>query len=159
MTTLLLTDPTNPRCVVPERTGPGTLLSAYLRSHRLDEALASGISPDSSATLSLRAHTLIGARARGGLASTLRNLIRDAQDPPGLFPAGVPICRRKIRRSRKTIEALADRLAGGQPIDACGVAKVHLLLTDGSGPVYHRPRADDLEPALQQALEALELTV
>jgi hypothetical protein len=159
MTTLLLTDPANPRCVVPGRAAAAARLSSHLYARRLDEALASGVSPDSSAALSLRARTLIGASARVGLARSLRCLLRDARRPLGPFTAHVPICRGKILQSSRTIEELADRLAGRDPVDARGVAQVQLLLTDGEGPVYYRPGADDLEPALRQALRGLDLTV
>ena len=69
----------------------------------------------------------------------------------------VPICRSKILRSRETLQALADRLVSTDPVDACGVARVRLLLTDGSGPIYARPTADDLEPALERTLVALTI--
>jgi hypothetical protein len=69
----------------------------------------------------------------------------------------IPICRAKILRSTETLEALADRLASTDPVDACGVAQVRLLLTDGSGPIYTLPTADDLEPALQRRLVALAM--
>jgi hypothetical protein len=133
-----------------------THLWTHVRSHRLDRGLASGLSPDSSAALSLRAHTLIGARARAVLARSLRNLVEDAQRPLQPLSLGLPICRRKILRSRNTLEKLAERLVSRDPLDVAGVAKVRLLLSDGCGPVYDRPGADDLEPALQEALDALE---
>jgi hypothetical protein len=34
-----------------------------------------------------------------------------------------------------------------------------MLLIIGDGPVYHRPAADDLEPAVQAALAALEFNL
>jgi hypothetical protein len=156
MTTLLLTDPANPGCVIQQRSLTSTRVCAQLRSHGLDRALASGVSPDSSAALSLRAQALISARARRALARSLQRLIEDARRPLGPFTPMVPICRRKILRSRESLEQLAARLLSGDPVDACGMAKVRLLVTDGSGPVYDRPAAEDLEPAVQQALEALE---
>jgi len=159
MSTLLLTDPENPSCVVLERTRMRTRVWAHVRSHDLDRALASGLSPDFSAALSLRAHTLIGARARAVLARSLRNLVQDAQRPLQPLSLGVPICRRKILGSRNTLEQLAERLASREPLDVAGVAKVRLLLRDGCGPVYDRPGGDDLEPALREALEALEPAV
>jgi hypothetical protein len=42
------------------------------------------------------------------------------------------------------------------PVDARGVAQVRLLMHDAAGPVYDRPARNDLEPALQQALQAIE---
>jgi hypothetical protein len=158
MTTLLLTDPTNPRCVLPERRRTRTRLSAHLRAHSLDRALASGASPDSNAALLLRAQKLIDARTRGALARSVRQLIDDARRPLAPFAARVPICRRKIFSSAESLQALADRLVSSDPVDARGVAMVSLLLTDGCGPVYNRPPADDLEPALERALLALEVT-
>src|SRR6185312_8162272 len=112
-------------------------------------------SPDSSAALSLRARALIGTTARAGLAGSVRRLIKEAEHPTGPLTFRVPICRAKILRSRETLEALADRLVSTDPVDACGVARVRLLLTDGSGPIYARPTADDLQPALQRTLVAL----
>jgi hypothetical protein len=56
------------------------------------------------------------------------------------------------------LEALAARLESVDPVDACGAAKSHLLLKETTGPVYDRPAADDLEPAIHQVLRALELT-
>jgi hypothetical protein len=131
----------------------------HLHSRELDQALAAGVSPDMSAALSLRAHTLISPRARTRLARSIRKLIQDAQHPLGPLDPGVPICRRKILRSRKMLQALAARLESTDPVDACGAAKGHLLLNGSSGPVYERPAADDLEPAIQQVLRALAVTV
>lgn len=159
MTTLLLTDPANPRCVIKQRRRPRTRVFAHLRSHDLDRALASGVSPDSSADLSLRAHSLIGARTRVALARSIWSLIADAQRPYGPFVSRVPMCRRKVLRSSGSLEELAQRLVQRDPVDARGVAKVSVLLSDGGGPIYDGPAADDLEPAIQEALEALELAV
>lgn len=119
--------------------------------------MASGTSPDASPALSLRAQILIGAKERKRLARTIRRLVRDAQFPLTPLTPGVPMCRRKIQRSRKTLQALAERLAGASPVDARGVAQVRLLLCDSSGPLCWRSGADDLEPAVQEAIEALEV--
>jgi len=134
-------------------------LRAYLRSRELDRALATGVSPDSSGAISLRAHTLVGAATRSALARSVRRLIEDAQQPLSRLTPVVPICRRKILSSRKTLEELADRLASGDPVDARGVAKARLLLSDGAGPVYNQPAADDLEPALHEVLRTLQLAL
>jgi hypothetical protein len=157
MTTLLLADPNNPSCIISERGRMRTRLSARLRSHALDRALAAGVSPDSSAALSLRAHALIEAGARGTLARSIRRVTDNAVRPFGPLSPGIPTCRRKILASREGLEALAARLEAGDPVDVRGVAMVAVLLTDGGGPIYERPGANDLEPALRQALKALDL--
>ena len=48
------------------------------------------------------------------------------------------------------------RLAGPGPVDARGVAQLHLLLTDGTSPLFSHPHADELEATLEGALDALE---
>jgi hypothetical protein len=159
MSTLLLTDQNNPGCVISERSRTRTRLSAYLRSRALDRALAAGVSPDSNAALSLRAQTLIGATARSSLARTIRRLITDARHPPHPLTAHVPLCRGKIIRAAQTLERLAERLMSEEPVDARGVAQIRLLLIGDCGAFYDHPAADDLEPALQEAMRALEPSV
>jgi hypothetical protein len=157
MSTLLLTDRSNPSCIVSERSRVLTCLSTRLRSRALDRALAAGVSPDSSAALSLRAHALIGPATRARLAWTIRRLIADAHHPLHPLTPYVPLCRRKIIRSAGTLEEVAERLQGDGPVDARGVAQIRLLLIGDRGALYDYPAADDLEPALQEALHALEV--
>jgi hypothetical protein len=156
MSTLLLTDRSNPSCIISERSRALTRLSTHLRSRALDRALAAGVSPDSSAALSLRAHTLIGTAARARLAKAIRRLIEDARHPLHPLTPQVPLCRRKIIRSARTLEEVAERLHGDDPVDVRGVAQIRLLLIGDCGALYEYPAADDLEPALQEAKQALE---
>ena len=157
MTTLVITEEDGRSYVSCKHSSPRTRLTARLRSWTLDSRLASGACPDSTAALSLRAHSLIGGSTRQRLANALRRLVREAQRPPDPFLRGVPICRDEILRARAGLEELADQLLDPMPVDARGVAMVRLLLADGSSPIYHRCRDGDLEQALQQALDALRL--
>ncbi|MBV9415901.1 MAG: hypothetical protein JO363_13050 [Solirubrobacterales bacterium] len=50
-------------------------------------------------------------------------------------------------------------MSSPEPVDARGVALLRLLLIGMVGPLYDGPGADDLEPVLQAALEALELSI
>lgn len=156
MTMLLLIDPKNPERVISEHGLLRTRLWMHLHASRLDRALAAGAWPDSSAALSLRAGELIGRSARRGLARSLRRIIEDAWLPLGPLNSAVPLCRRKVLASQASLLALAERLTSGEPVEARGVAQVSLLLGDSCGPLYDRPSADDLEPAIQAALAALE---
>ncbi len=84
----------------------------------------------------------------------------DAASQPFVpLTSGVLICRRKVLASQETLWELADRLTSGEPVEARGVAQVRLLLIAGDGPLYHHPAADDLEPAAQAALAALEFSL
>jgi len=156
MSTLLLTDHRNPSCIIPARSRALTRLSTHVRTRALDRALAAGVSPDSSAALSLRAQMLIGHASRAGLARMIRRLVNDARQPRTPFTPHVPLCRRKIIRSARTLEELATRLLDDGPVDARGVAQIRLLLIGDRGALYDWPRADDLEPALQEAIRSLD---
>ncbi len=157
MTTLVLADKRNPGCVVVERCRTAVRVRVRVHARQLDRALARGVSPDSSAGLSVRAHDLIGSRARGMLAKAIRRLVDDVSHPLQPLHFTVPICRSKVWRSRHTLEELADRLLGDEPLDARGLAQLRLLLSDGAGPLYDHPSANDLEPALERAIAALEV--
>jgi hypothetical protein len=133
-------------------------LRARLGARRIDEVLARGVSPDSSVTLSLRAHTLIGIRTRRSCSRGLRTVVNQAR-APAWHPVAVPLCRRKIVAAEELIEHLAERLTDGRPVAARGVAQIHLLLTNGRSPIYYHPQADDLQPALRAAAAALEPTI
>ncbi len=159
MTTLLLTDLEHPEMVVAAERGVRARLWARTHASALDRALAAGACPDTSATLSLRAGELIGTRARGDIARSLREVVELACQPRAPRACSVPLCWRKILAARPALLALACRLESPQPVDARGVARARLLLTAGNGPLYDRPGADDLEPAVQDALTALEVTL
>ena len=157
MTTLVLADKRNPGCVIVERSRATARVRVRMRARQLDRALAEGASPDSSAGLSVRAHDLIGSRARTVLADAIRRLVEDAVHPLRPLQFNIPVCRSKVRRSRRTLEAVAERLVADEPLDARGLAQLRLLLTDGAGPVYDHPGANDLEPALRRVMAALEV--
>lgn len=156
MGTLLLTDPSNPSRIIVERTKLRTRLSTRVRARALDRALAAGVSPDSSAALSERARTLIGAAARVDLARSIRNVLGDARRPRDPLTPQVPLCRGKIVRSARTLERLAERLVNDEPVDARGVAQIRLLLVGDRGALFDYPAADDLEPALREMLRGVE---
>jgi len=105
---------------------------------------------------SLRAHTLIGATTRANLARTIRRLITDARHPLHPLTPHVPLGRRKINRSAQTLEELVARLEAGDPVDVRDVAQVRQLLIGDRGELYDHPAADDLAPALHEAMRALE---
>jgi hypothetical protein len=91
MATLLIMRGADPRAVELRRVGAWTRLLARTRSWTLDWALAGGASPDSSTALSLRAHVLISATHRRGLARELRGALAAAARPPHPFDPTVRV--------------------------------------------------------------------
>jgi hypothetical protein len=155
MTALLLTECGGRSYVTAQRIRPHERLAARLRAWTLDTLLASGASPDANAALSLRARRLTSQPTRRQLARALHTTAREAARPAYRLGARIPICRRKVIDAQATLEELADHLLRPGPVDARGVAQVQLLLSDGSSPLYTGPQTDDLEQALQAAINAL----
>jgi hypothetical protein len=64
-------------------------------------------------------------------------VVSDAEKstPPGLTSA-VTVRRAPIASWREGLLGLAERLQQPGPVNACGVARALILLTDGAGPLY-----------------------
>lgn len=157
ISTVLLSEHSDGDRVTARRVRTRDRLLARLHTDRLDRALAAGTTPDSDPQLSLRAHRLIGVGVRRDLSREVGSLGRAARRPRNLYDPEVPLRRRKIINADELLRKLASRLLAPGPVNAGGVARVRLLLRDGSGPLYTHPGADDLTPALQAAIDGLDV--
>jgi hypothetical protein len=155
MATLLLTEQPGGSYVTLQQSQRWLRLLVQLRAAALDTALAAGADPDSSAALSLRAHQLIGCNVRRRLAREIRTLLIRAERPLHPMRSTVPICRHKVIEARQALHELAHLKVSPGPVDARGVARLRRLLRDGEGPIFRRPRDEDLEPELEAIIEAL----
>jgi hypothetical protein len=166
-------------CPVATSASPWDRLIARARASRLDSDLAGGASPDASVALALRARTLIGARTRREVAQGAQRLLATAmrapaagrsREPatdglrvpaadglrvPSARPLNVPICRDRVRESAEELGDLIRRLLADAPVAARGVALASALLSDGSGPFYHRANADDVRSRVREVVDAL----
>jgi hypothetical protein len=129
---------------------------AWLGAWWLDQALAAGVSPDGGVLLSLRAHRLIGLTTRRSLAAELRDLLPRARRRAHPLDNGAAVCAVGVLQTRASILALADRLDAWEPVEPAGVARVRVLLRDGTGPLYSEEPTDELERSLVAALDALD---
>jgi hypothetical protein len=127
----------------------------HVRTHRfaLDEHLAEGADPESTAALGLRSMQLL--RGRAGLASALERAAESARNPGPAFSARVPVRRAEVIDCAEDIEALAERLREPGPTSVRGIAMVSQLLHDGASPLY-TDRGASLRYALRSARLALD---
>jgi hypothetical protein len=133
-------------------------LLAHLRAPRLDRQLADGVAPWHSPTHAARALQLTGARTRRALARSLERLVEQAEEPPPpARSAVIEPCRPQVREARPIMLTMAFRLRAGTPVDARGVARLKLLLTDGLGPCYAPSRPDALLVELQSVSRWLDV--
>jgi hypothetical protein len=111
-------------------------LLAHLRALRLDRQLAAGVVPWHSKLHAVRSLQLTSDRSRRALACSLEHLVEHADGPPVHWRSAVPPCRPQVSEARPVILAIAARLRATAPVDARGMARLRLLLTDGAGPCY-----------------------
>jgi hypothetical protein len=131
-------------------------LVARLAPGAFDRRLAWGDAPDAAPATMLRARALIGRPARQALAARLREIAEEARGGVRAARACIPANRGSALRAVAELDALADRLAGGGPVEARGVAQAQLLLTDPASPLYERGAGEALQALAIQALAALE---
>ena len=94
---------------------------------------------------------LTGDRNRRGLARSLERLVEQAQHPRSQYRGAVIYpCREQVFEALPELLTIAGRLRSADPIDGRGIARLNILLSDGSGPCYVRIRRNALTDALQE---------
>jgi hypothetical protein len=141
--------------VVAERPRLRDRLAARLLAHRLDLALADGVSPETNAALALRAQRLTEPDRRWSTAGALRRIVRDARRDRRARLGRVSPNWRAVKAASRALSDLADTLDDPGPVAAAGVALARLLLTDGTGPLYRRGSGELLSVRAAQAAQQL----
>jgi hypothetical protein len=108
------------------------------RRQALTKALAEGADPDASEELTQVARELVGMRMRQRLAAGVDRILRAATEPAVPWSATVPLNRREVVHAYDELSELADRLRAAEPVPVHAVARVVLLLTEATSPLYHR---------------------
>lgn len=109
---------------------------AFLLGWPLDQQLAAGRPPESSALLAARARRVTEFRRCEDLARWWEHVVTRARRPSASHPLALPLCRDRVLDAEPAIRDLAARLRSLRPVSARGVAAARLLLTDGTGPLY-----------------------
>jgi hypothetical protein len=140
--------------------GPGLLLRLRVRLHRgrLDRDLARGAACETGVEHALRARQLVDGATRRGLARSLRRVSAEAgraRSTP--LTATVPIDRKAVAPWREALLGLAERLEQPVEVSPRGVARVLMLLTDGSGPLYSPATDRPIGEAIWWAADGLAL--
>lgn len=129
-------------------------LRTWFSRNRLDEELAHGVDPATSAEHSLRAAQLRSPAERTRLANALVETLGDARRAEPVSIRSRPQ-RAKLRGRADDLLALVLRLRDDRPIDIRGAAMTAWLLSDGASPLY-RSSGEDLRHALHAAQLALD---
>jgi hypothetical protein len=100
----------------------------------------------------LRAQLLVHGHTRRDLARSASRVLA-AATAAGRLP--VPVRRDQVRDCSAEFAELIGRLLAARPVPAQGVAMARILLTDASGPLYHRASGSELRVSVRDAADAL----
>jgi hypothetical protein len=145
------------------RLWPWHRVLARCAATRLDRQLAAGASPESSASLAARAIQLTSMKFRRDLATSVQRILAAAGDPPAVMPSRaaaappphLPLSRAQISQLAGPLARLVGHLAAPGPVPVQGAAMASQLLADGTSPLYHPARGDDLGDLIEDLTRAL----
>jgi hypothetical protein len=131
-----------------------TRLTARLLADSYDRKLVSGAPVTPGTALAVHARRLITVVERESVARSFRTALREARKPLTPWTARSWTHRPNVTAAADTIDAVTLHLHSPRPVSAEGVARLRLLLSDGTGPLYTSGHGD-LTSALRTALSAL----
>jgi hypothetical protein len=130
-------------------------LLSYLLAARYDRKLAAGVLAEPASPMAIHAWRITSTTERRALSRTLRRCVRDAGlHSSFVVTARIPLAGGDIRGAAPLIDAITQRLDAQQPVSACGMARLRVLLAEGYGPLYRDGRGD-LHGRLAVALAVL----
>ena len=134
---------------------PRLVVRLRARAHRLklDRALAAGADPSDSPLLAARAAQLVDPSTRTRIAACLEQFAFTANRPPSRVKT-LPL-RDAVRPNQQALLDLARALRREQPTYARGIAMLHMVLSDGTGPAYTDPSGERLARQLELAAQGL----
>lgn len=128
----------------------------WLRQADLDRQLAEGANPTTDALRGLRARQITTTRYRRGLASGLRHLVADADQPR--VPRGSlapPVNRSAVQAARDPLLRLAGRVVESKDPCPRAIALASYLVCDPGSPAY-TPSAATVADLAETALAAID---
>ncbi|GAY16990.1 hypothetical protein [Mycobacterium sp. shizuoka-1] len=136
----------------------GGTLTARLRARmfaaRLDRDIEAGIIPLPGSALAVHLTRLTSVAEREALARTLRQALADLHDTPRGYSARIPVHPERLAGCRGVIDDITLLLHSPRPVRARGMARLRMLLSDGTGPLYRNGRGS-LGAELRGVLAAL----
>jgi hypothetical protein len=117
-------------------------VTARLRAHQLDRQLAVGVPAQAGSALAVHQARLTSVAEREAVARMLRQAMRDAHEGGEPLSSRIPVHRTNIVAAEDLIDAITLRLHSPRPVSARGMARLRVILSDGSGPMYRYGRGD-----------------
>jgi hypothetical protein len=129
-------------------------LAATLFAGRYDRQVEDCLPIQPGTALEVHATRLTSLLERERLARALRSALVDGKSPRAVVSPKVPVHGAGITAVEDVVDDVTLRLHAPQPVHARGMARLRLLLTDGTGPLFHADRGS-LAAELRGVLAAL----
>jgi hypothetical protein len=129
-------------------------VTARLRAFRLDRQLAVGVPAPTGSALAVHEARLTSVKEREAIAHTLMRAVHEARSGGNPVGRRIPVHRNNILSAVDLIDAITLRLHSPRPVNARGMARLRVVMSDGCGPLYENGRGD-LSGRLGAALAAL----
>ncbi|MCX2929640.1 hypothetical protein ORI20_05100 [Mycobacterium sp. CVI_P3] len=135
----------------------GASVSARIRARlfagRLDRDVDAGLLPLPGSPLAVHVARLTSVEEREALARSLRQALTESHERRS-YPPRIPVHPERLATCRGVIDEITLLLHSPRPVHARGMARLRLLLSDGTGPLYLRGRGS-LAAQLRGVLAAL----
>ena len=142
-----------PSIATPDTPPLLTRLRARATAAKLDRKVVSGAVPTPGGTLEAHVARLTSVRERESVARAFRHLLNVGETRSRAL-LRVPMLSRQINGCRAVVDDITMRLHSPRPVRAEGMARLRMLLSDGTGPMYCDGGAN-LDAELRTALAAL----
>lgn len=130
-------------------------VAARLRANAFDRrAAVGGVVAPADGAYAVHCARLTSTAEREAMAKALRRVVRDARGHGPLMSSRVPLHVLNIAAAEELIDEITLRLHSPRPVGMRGMARLRILLADGTGPVYRYGRGD-LAGRLRAALAEL----
>jgi hypothetical protein len=126
--------------------------AARIRHHLLDQQLAGGADPADRPLRAARAIELTKRSSRERVASGIEQLLRFPDEPHRLRVGPHPLA---TLVNHDELQRLAELLQSDAPLTVRGLARLQIVLTDGTGPLYTDRDGGALRRELEQVHSAL----
>lgn len=129
-------------------------LKARIFAGKCDRQVAAGAVPTPDSVLAAHVARLASVRERESVARALRNVLRGGPHNRLVAQVRIPMITDRIDECRDIIDDITLRLHSPRPVSAIGMARLRMLLSDGTGPLYFQGHGS-LAGELRDVLEAL----
>lgn len=127
-------------------------LAAKAFAYRMDRRLARGSDPGGSRLLVAHSLSITQLRHRRALAQSIRLVLAHAHRRVPPHPSRIRPWRPSVLNISPELEVLADRLERDAEVPARAVARLRVLLSDGTGPLYRPFGAVELRDRVRAIL-------